>query len=68
MESLSSTTIDAIRLLATGDSELWGIIGISFRVSTTAILIAILPSLLIAFFLANGRFPGRRLWISVFST
>jgi len=68
MESLNSATIDAIHLLATGDNELWGIIGISFRVSTTAILIAIPPSLLLAFMLANGRFPGRRLLISVFST
>lgn len=68
MESLSTATTDAIRLLAGGDTELWGIIGISFRVSTTAILLAIPPSLLIAFMLAYGRFPGRRLLISVFST
>lgn len=68
MASLSGATLDAIRLLAGGDAQLWGIIGISFRVSTTAILIAIPPSLLIAFLLAYGRFPGRRLLISVFST
>ena len=68
MESLNSATFDAIHLLATGDSELWEIIGISFRVSSTAILIAIPPSLLMAFLLANGRFPGRRLLISLFST
>ena len=41
MESLSGATSEAIRLLAGGDTELWGIIGISFRVSTTAILLAI---------------------------
>lgn len=68
MESLSGATTEAIRLLAGGDTELWGIIGISFRVSTTAILLAIPPSLVIAFLLAYGRFPGRRLLISVFST
>ncbi len=68
MTSLSGATLEAIRLLAVGDAQLWGIIGISFRVSTTAILIAIPPSLLIAFLLAYGRFPGRRLLISVFST
>lgn len=68
MSSLSGATLDAIRLLAGGDAQLWGIIGISFRVSTTAILIAIPPSLLLAFLLAYGRFPGRRLLISVFST
>lgn len=68
MTSLSGATLEAIRLLAVGDAQLWGIIGISFRVSTTAILIAIPPSLLIAFLLAYGRFPGRRLLISMFST
>ena len=68
MTSLSGATLEAIRLLAVGDAQLWGIIGISFRVSTTAILIAIPPSLLLAFLLAYGRFPGRRLLISMFST
>ena len=68
MSSLSGATLDAISLLAGGDAQLWGIIGISFRVSTTAFLIAIPPSLFIAFLLAYGRFPGRRLLISVFST
>ena len=56
MESLSGATSEAIRLLAGGDTELWGIIGISFRVSTTAILLAIPPSLLIAF--SPSRIPS----------
>jgi len=68
MDSLNSATLDAMHLLASGDNELWEIIGISFRVSSTAILIAIPPSLLMAFLLAYGRFPGRRLLISAFST
>ena len=68
MDSLNSATLDAMQLLVSGDSELWNIIGISFRVSTTALLIAVPPSLLIAFALAYGHFPGRRLLISAFST
>jgi tungstate transport system permease protein len=68
MDSLNNATFEAMQLLASGDSELWNIIGISFKVSSTAILIATPPSLLMAFLLAYGNFPGRRLLISVFST
>ena len=52
MESLTSATVQAIMLLISGDAALWEIIGISFKVSCIAILIALPPSLLIAFFLA----------------
>jgi tungstate transport system permease protein len=68
MESLVSTTIDAVSLLVSGDAALWEIIGISFRVSTTAILIAAPVAVATAFSLAYFNFPGRRLLISVFNT
>jgi len=68
MESLSSTILDAITLLFSGDAELWNIIGISFRISTTAIIIAMIPAVLIGFILAYANFPGRRLLISIFNT
>ena len=68
MESLASTTLDAITLLITGDSELWNIIGISFRISSSAILIAVIPAVLIGFALAYANFPGRRLLVSFFNT
>lgn len=68
MESLSSTIIEAITLLFSGDDELWSIIGISFRISTMAILIAMIPAVLIGFTLAYAKFPGRRLLISIFNT
>lgn len=68
MESLQAATLEALRLLSIGDPELWNIIGISFRVSTTAVLIAVPPSLLAAFLLAHTEFPGRRVLISIFST
>jgi tungstate transport system permease protein len=68
MDTLSNHTLNALQLLFSGDPALWGIVGISFRVSMTAIAIAIPPALLIAFALAYGSFPGRRLLISVFST
>lgn len=68
MDNLLDATTSAIGLLFSGDGELWEIIGISFQVSSVAILIALPPSLLIAFFLAFGRFPGRRLLVTIFNT
>jgi tungstate transport system permease protein len=68
LESLLSTIAEAIALLFSGDAELWNIIGISFRISTTAILIAMIPAILIGFLLAYASFPGRRLLISIFNT
>lgn len=68
MESLTSTLVEALTLLFSGDAELWSIIGISFRISTTAILIAMVPAVLIGFALAYADFPGRRLLISLFNT
>ena len=68
MDRLLTATQQAIALLFNGDAELWKIIGISFQVSSMAILIALLPALLTAFLLSYARFPGRRLLISVFNT
>ncbi len=67
METLIDATNEALLLLITGDSTIWGIIGISFRVSTIAILCAIPPAILTAFILAHFRFPGRKILISIFS-
>ncbi|MFT5218838.1 MAG: tungstate transport system permease protein [Planctomycetota bacterium] len=68
MEVLIDSTLTAFALLLSGDGDIWEIVGISFRVSSLAILAAIPPALLIAFFLAYGNFFGRRLLISLFST
>jgi len=68
MQSLTDATLQAMSLLIRGDRDLWEIIGISFRVSLTAIAIAIPPALLAAFVLAHAEFPGRRVLISVFNT
>ncbi|HID50167.1 MAG TPA: ABC transporter permease subunit, partial [Chromatiales bacterium] len=68
METLTDAMVNALLLLIGGDAELWEIIGISVRVSTLAILFATPPAILVAFLLAYGRFPGRRVLISVFST
>ncbi|OBU41936.1 ABC transporter permease [Photobacterium damselae] len=62
------TTQQAIELLFSGDTALWGIVGVSFSVSLLAIGIVLVPSLLIAFALAYGNFPGRWLTLSLFNT
>lgn len=68
MDSLSKASGDALALLFSGNTELWEIIFISFRVSGVAILIATPPALLTAFVLSYYRFPGRRVLISTFNT
>lgn len=68
MDNSSSITLDAIKLLFSGDEELWSIIAVSFQVSSTAILISVPPALLISFILAQTDFYGRRLLISIFNT
>jgi tungstate transport system permease protein len=52
MDVLLSSTAEAFRLLFSGNPEIWEIVGISFRVSTMAILAAVPFALVIAFALA----------------
>jgi tungstate transport system permease protein len=68
MGTIGESTRQAFALLFGGDAGLWEIIGISFKVSLSAIAIAAPVALLIAFLLAYGRFPGRRVLIAVFNT
>jgi tungstate transport system permease protein len=41
MDVLLASTAEAFRLLFSGNPEIWEIVGISFRVSTMAILAAV---------------------------
>ena len=68
MDVLISSTLEAFGLLFSGNADIWEIVGISFQVSSLAILFAIPPALIIAFVLAYGNFFGRRFLISLFST
>lgn len=68
MEGLAHSTGTAFRLLLSGDADLWTTIGISFRVSFSAILYATPVALLTAFLLVYVRFPGRRLMVTLFET
>ena len=63
MNDLWITFSTAIAQLLSGDPELWGIVGVSFSVSASALLIALLPALSAGFTLAYFRFPGR--WVAI---
>ncbi|MCI0508734.1 tungstate transport system permease protein [Chromohalobacter marismortui] len=68
MRELMNTVGEALYLLVSFDPALWEIIGVSFRVSLTAIFAALPPSLLIALLLARVAFPGRWFAISLVNT
>jgi tungstate transport system permease protein len=65
---MTDTILAAVRMLVTGDPALWNIVGVSFLVSISALLLAIVPALALAALLAFGRFPGRRFMISIFNS
>lgn len=67
MGSITEVTIDALGLVFSGDPAVWEIIGISFKTTALALLIAVLPALGIAFALAHLNFPGRRLLVAIFN-
>lgn len=60
--------LEGIRLLFSFDPDVWDIIGVSFKVSSQALALALPSALLIGFALAVTRFPGRWLLISGFQT
>ncbi len=64
MEIIWEGMRQALRLVLTGDPEVWEITLLSLRVSGTALLIALLLGLPAAALLAFGRFPGRGLFAS----
>lgn len=65
MDGLISASAEALRLLFTGDREIWEIVAISFSVSFRAILYIVPLAILSAFALAYGNFPGRRALITI---
>jgi len=67
MANIAAVTLEALGLVFSGDPAVWEIIGISFKTTTLALAIAVLPALAIAFILAHLNFPGRRLLVAVFN-
>jgi len=58
--SLLDATQAALRLLLSGDPDLWGIVGVSLSVTLRAMLIAMPVGISLGYLLATLRFPGRR--------
>ncbi len=65
MDGLVGASVEALRLLFTGDPEIWEIVAISFSVSFRAILYIVPLAILLSFALAFGNFPGRRALITI---
>jgi len=66
--SLFEATQQAFALLLGGDPKLWGIIWVSLRVSTLALISAIPPAVALGFVLATFSFPGRRVLVILLQT
>jgi tungstate transport system permease protein len=58
----------ALRLLLSGDAELYGIIARSLLISGMATLVAMLVGIPLGYALARGRFPGRTLLLGMVNT
>jgi tungstate transport system permease protein len=59
---------EALRLLLTGDAEVWRITALSLQVSGSATLVSLLVGIPLGTGLALGRFPGRALAVSLVNT
>ena len=59
---------EALRLLLTGDAEVWRITALSLRISGTATLVSLLVGIPLGTALALARFPGRSLAVSLVNT
>jgi tungstate transport system permease protein len=59
---------EALRLLLSGDAELYGIIVRSLLISGMATLVAMLVGIPLGYTLARGRFPGRTLLLGIVNT
>jgi len=66
--TLLEATHQAFSLLLSGDPKLWGIIWVSLRVSTLALISAIPPAVALGFVLATFMFPGRRVLVVLLQT
>ena len=59
---------EALRLLLTGNAELYQIIGRTLLISGFATALAMLAGIPLGYALARGRFPGRTLLLSAVNT
>jgi len=60
--------LEALRLLVTGDPEVWQITRLSLQISATATLLSLLVGIPVGAMLALSRFPGRAFVVSLVNT
>lgn len=68
MTLIGEGLLEALRLLLTGDREIWRITLLSLQVSGSATLLSLLAGIPLGTLLALARFPGRGLAISLVNT
>ena len=68
MDVLWDGLVEALRLLATGDEDTWGITGLTLRISLMATAIALLVGMPSGTALALTRFRGRRVLLAAANT
>jgi tungstate transport system permease protein len=60
VDVLGDGLLEALRLLLSGDEDVWAITGLTLRVSLSATIVALLLGVPVGMALALGRFRGRR--------
>jgi tungstate transport system permease protein len=68
MSLIGEGLLEALRLLFTGDPEVWGITILSLQVSGSATVLSLLVGIPLGTLLALARFPGRGLAVSLVNT
>ena len=68
MTLIAQGFLEAVRLLLTGDAEVWRITMLSLQVSGSATLLSLLAGVPLGTLLALARFPGRALAVSMVNT
>jgi tungstate transport system permease protein len=68
MTLIAQGFLEAVRLLLTGDAEVWRITLLSLQVSGSATLLSLLAGVPLGTLLALARFPGRALAVSLVNT
>jgi len=68
MRLIGEGLLEALRLLFTGDPEVWGITILSLQVSGSATVLSLLVGIPLGTVLALARFPGRGLAVSLVNT
>jgi tungstate transport system permease protein len=68
VELIGQGILQAVRLLLSGDAEVWSVTWLSLRISATATLLSLALGIPLGTVLALSRFPGRGFVISLVNT